>query len=115
MAKCERCGKFGAKKVWVIGEKLPRTPAENWVYRQRIIDGYSFGEYGTIVKVSDGPVAGYESFQVNLCPLCQEKIRLVINGRRGKCDSCGSFCYGIGNNFGHMCEDCALSQGDLGL
>jgi len=101
------------KKVWVVGEELPRTPSERWVYEQKIRDKYSFGEYGEIVEVSDAPIAGYESFQVNLCPACVEKGRLVIGGRRNKCDSCGKNLYGLGNNFGHTCEDCAISQVEL--
>jgi hypothetical protein len=109
-ARCERCRRFGAEKVWVVGEKLPRTPSERWVYNQRVRDAYLYGEYGQIVEVSDGPVAGYESFQVYLCPSCQEMGRLIIGGRRDRCDSCGRVRYGMGNNFEHVCEDCALAQ-----
>jgi hypothetical protein len=112
MTRCERCGRFGARPVWVIGERLPRTPQENWCWQQKIIEGFSWGDYGAIVVVSDGPVAGHESFQINLCPLCKERGRLVIAGRRSKCDSCGARRYGLGNNFGHTCEECALQADD---
>jgi hypothetical protein len=106
--RCERCGRFGARPTWVIGEQLPRSPQENWIWRQKILDSYSWGDYGDLVEVAEGPVEGYESFQVNLCPQCREQGRLVIGGIRSRCDSCGKYLYGLGNNFGHICEDCAL-------
>jgi hypothetical protein len=110
--RCERCGRFGARPTWVVGERLPRTPQENWMWGQKVRDGYSWGDYGVIVEVTDGPVEGYESFQVPLCPLCKERGRLVVRGRRSRCDSCGAVRYGLGNNWGHTCEECALAQAD---
>jgi hypothetical protein len=108
--KCERCGHFGAHPTWVIGERLPRSPQENWIWNQKVMDYYTYGDYGTIVKTVDTPVTGYESFQVNLCPFCKEKNRLIIGGRRSKCDTCSKVRYGMGNNFGHVCEDCVLTE-----
>jgi ribosomal protein L37AE/L43A len=110
MERCERCGRFGARPTWVVGAPLPRTPQENWIWQQAIIASCDWGDYGAIVKVSDGPVEGYESFQVYLCSSCSERGTLVIRGRRSKCDSCGKFLYGLGNNFGHTCESCALAE-----
>jgi len=102
--RCERCGRFGAREVWVSGDPLPRTPAENWVCKF----AGNYGEYGKIVEV--GRVAGHEVFTVHLCRSCRERERLVVSGRVSRCDRCGARRYGAGGDLSHLCEDCLLAE-----
>jgi len=107
--RCERCGRFGARLTRVVGEKKPRTPGENWIAQQQLLDDYTYGSYGTWVYVpeDEGNIPeDHYVFEAYLCPE-HKGTHIVLGGKVSRCDECGRKKYGLGNNFGHTCEDCA--------
>jgi|GEM_PF-4745826 len=110
--RCERCGRFGASPTKVVGDRKPRTPAENWRYRQAVIEAYTYGFYGEEVYVpeegEDLP-EGHFIFEVPLCPAHRGQ-KIIVGGRVARCDSCGRPRYGAGSYWNHLCEDCAFED-----
>jgi len=112
--RCERCGRFGARPWYAVAGKKPKSPEENWIEKQSIVDWNTYGCYGQIVYVLDEGEKpedwkGYYIVQANLCP-DHNGCHIVLWGDTGKCDECGRYRYGAGSYFEFACEDCVVQD-----
>lgn len=126
--RCVRCGKFvssDTKKTRVI--KLNHnTPFKSFDYGKYgewwFVDDEKEREAGFLRGIPCGPHNVRHSEHANstfviedyvyLCEKCKDKGGIILDGAVGKCDACGKKKYGMGNNFGHLCEDCAIPDAE---